>query len=40
MKKMVSFSTLVPRICGSRLSQFAQPDLYNYYGILPFIILN
>jgi hypothetical protein len=40
MKKMVPFLTSVPLPCGSRLSQFAQPDLYNYYGILPFIILN
>jgi hypothetical protein len=40
MKKMVSFSTSVPRIRGGRISQFTQPDLYNYNGILTFIILN
>ena len=39
MKKMYSFSTSVPRPRGSRTSQFTRPELYNYNGIMPFIIL-
>jgi len=40
MKKMHSFSTSVPRLRGSRISQFNLPGLYINKGIAPVIILN